>query len=34
VPAIVSEDTFTRVAQRLADNKRFASRNSTIPSLL
>jgi site-specific DNA recombinase len=34
VPAIVSEDTFTRVAQRLAYNKRFASRNSTIPSLL
>jgi hypothetical protein len=34
VPAIVSEDTFTRVSQRLADNKRFASRNSTIPSLL
>jgi hypothetical protein len=33
VPAIVSEDTFTRVAH-LADNKRFASRNSTIPSLL
>jgi site-specific DNA recombinase len=34
VPAIVSEDTFERVAARLADNKRFASRNSTIPSLL
>jgi site-specific DNA recombinase len=34
VPAIVSEDTFERVAQRLADNKRFASRNSTVPSLL
>lgn len=34
VPAIVSEDTFDRVAQRLADNKRFASRNSKIPSLL
>jgi len=34
VPAIVSEDTFARVAQRLADNKRFASRNSKIPSLL
>ena len=27
-------DTFTRVAQRLADNKRFASRNSKVPSLL
>jgi site-specific DNA recombinase len=34
VPAIVSEQTFARVAQRLADNKRFASRNSKIPSLL
>ena len=34
VPAIVSADTFDRVAQRLADNKRFASRNSTTPSLL
>ena len=34
VPAIISEDTFDRVAQRLADNKRFASRNSKVPSLL
>ena len=34
VPAIVSADTFARVAQRLADNKRFASRNSRNPSLL
>jgi site-specific DNA recombinase len=34
VPAIVSEETFHRVAQRLADNKRFASRNSKVPSLL
>jgi recombinase-like zinc beta ribbon protein/recombinase len=34
VPAIVSEETFARVAQRLADNKRFASRNSKVPSLL
>jgi site-specific DNA recombinase len=34
VPAIVSEDTFDRVAQRLDDNKRFASRNSKAPSLL
>ena len=34
VPAIVSEDTFTRAAQRLTDNKRFASRNSKVPSLL
>jgi site-specific DNA recombinase len=34
VPAIVSEETFARVARRLADNKRFASRNSRNPSLL
>jgi site-specific DNA recombinase len=34
VPAIVSADTFDRVTQRLADNKRFASRNSKVPSLL
>jgi site-specific DNA recombinase len=34
VPAIVTEDTFDRVAHRLSDNKRFASRNSTNPSLL
>ena len=34
VPAIVPEDTFTRTGQRLADNKRFASRNSKVPSLL
>jgi len=34
VPAIVSEETFARVAQRLADNKRFAARNSKVPSLL
>src|SRR5262245_1234859 len=34
VPAIVTTDTFQRVAQRLADNKRFASRNSKAPSLL
>jgi site-specific DNA recombinase len=34
VPAIISQDTFDRVAQRLADNKRFASRNSRDPSLL
>jgi site-specific DNA recombinase len=34
VPAIVGQDTFARVGQRLADNKRFASRNSKIPSLL
>ena len=34
VPAIVDEDTFDRVAQRLVDNKRFASRNTKVPSLL
>ena len=34
VPAIVDQDTFARVGQRLADNKRFASRNSKVPSLL
>ena len=34
VPAIVDEDTFARVQQRLEDNKRFASRNSKVPSLL
>ncbi len=34
VPAIVSEETFERVGQRLAGNKRFASRNSKVPSLL
>src|SRR5216683_5247547 len=28
VPAIVPEETFARVQQRLEDNKRFASRNS------
>ena len=34
VPAIVSADTFDRVQQRLNDNKRFASRNTKVPSLL
>jgi site-specific DNA recombinase len=34
VPALVAEDTWERVQRRLADNKRFASRNSTNPSLL
>jgi DNA invertase Pin-like site-specific DNA recombinase len=34
VPAIVDEDTFARVQQRLADNKRFATRGSKTPSLL
>ncbi len=34
VPAIVSEDTFALAARRLEDNRRFASRNSKVPSLL
>ncbi|MGH8917967.1 MAG: recombinase family protein [Actinomycetes bacterium] len=34
VPAIVAEDTFARVQQRLEDNKRFAARNTKVPSLL
>jgi site-specific DNA recombinase len=34
VPAIVDQDTFARVGQRLEDNKRFASRNTKVPSLL
>jgi site-specific DNA recombinase len=34
VPAIVSEETFARVRQRLEDNKRFAARNTKVPSLL
>ncbi|MGH3522135.1 MAG: recombinase family protein, partial [Mycobacterium sp.] len=34
VPAIISEETFQRAARQLQDNKRFASRNSKIPSLL
>jgi site-specific DNA recombinase len=32
VPAIVSEDTFQRVAHRLADDKWFSSRNGKDPS--
>jgi site-specific DNA recombinase len=34
VPAIITPETFARAGQRLADNKRFASRNSKVPSLL
>jgi DNA invertase Pin-like site-specific DNA recombinase len=34
VPAIVTAETFERVQQRLADNKRFAARNTKVPSLL
>jgi site-specific DNA recombinase len=34
VPALVGQETFDRVQQRLAENKRFASRNTKVPSLL
>jgi site-specific DNA recombinase len=34
VPAIVDQETFDRVQQRLEDNKRFAARNTKVPSLL
>jgi site-specific DNA recombinase len=34
VPALVDEHTWARVQRRLADNKRYASRNSRNPSLL
>src|SRR6516162_4980261 len=34
VPAIVDQDTFARVQQRLEDNKRYAARNTKVPSLL
>ena len=34
VPAIVTAETFERTTRRLADNKRYASRNSKVPSLL
>src|SRR6476646_7039779 len=34
VPALVAEDTCQRVQRRLADNKRYATRNSINPSLL
>ncbi|MFL6187555.1 MAG: recombinase family protein [Actinomycetes bacterium] len=34
VPAIVSEETFQLAARRLADNRRFAARNTKVPSLL
>ena len=34
VPAIITTETFQRAEQRLADNKRFASRNTKVPSLL
>lgn len=34
VPALVTEDTWQRAQRRLADNKRYAARNSKVPSLL
>ena len=34
VPAVVDAGTFGRVQQRLEDNKKFATRNSKVPSLL
>jgi site-specific DNA recombinase len=34
VPQIVSEETFQLAARRLADNQRFAARNTKMPSLL
>src|SRR6266516_2091769 len=34
VPAIISRATFERAAKRLEDNKRFAARNTHVPSLL
>jgi site-specific DNA recombinase len=34
VPALVTEDTWQRAQQRLEDNKRYAARNSKVPSLL
>jgi site-specific DNA recombinase len=34
VPAIVDDDTYARVQQRLEDNKKFATRGSKVPSLL
>jgi site-specific DNA recombinase len=34
VPAIITAETLQRAAHRLADNKRFASRNTRVPSLL
>src|SRR6202012_444055 len=34
VPAIVSEDTIALAAERLADNKRFAPRRTTEPSIV
>ena len=34
VPAIISTETFERAAARLEENKRYAARNTKVPSLL
>src|SRR3954453_1801420 len=34
VPALVAEDTWQRAQRRLEDNKRYAARNTKVPSLL
>ena len=34
VPALVSEETFARAAEKLAENRRFSSRNTKEPTLL
>src|SRR5881396_1879348 len=34
VPALVSQETFARAAEKLAENRRFASRNTKEPTLL
>jgi Recombinase/Resolvase, N terminal domain/Recombinase zinc beta ribbon domain len=34
VPALVAEDTWQRTQRRLEDNKRYAARNTKVPSLL
>jgi site-specific DNA recombinase len=34
VPALVAENTWQRAQRRLEDNKRYATRNSKVPSLL
>ncbi len=34
VPAIITAETFERAARRLEDNKRYAARNTKVPSLL
>jgi len=34
VPALVSEETFARAAEKLTENRRFSSRNTKVPTLL